>query len=197
MDGGKESIRMNAAVEEIWTELGAEPDPGAHGFAELTEVAQLEGETYLRATAPLLRWLRVGHSAGHRRPSAAFYEALFSRGRAACEMVLNRYLEEASDPREGITLWRALAPAARLAKNRGCISWDLDSWRPGGDDESKVRLLGRVSQGVDERTRALAFATKRSLSDILAAALTEYADRFEKKNGPLPKRSEAAQAVAS
>jgi hypothetical protein len=188
---------MNEVVQEIWTELGAESDPDARGFAELTEEPALENEAFLRAIAGLIRWLRVGFAAGRRRPSPLFFEVLFSRGRAACTAVLDRYLEQAPDPGEGLSLWRALAPAARLARNRGFVNWDLDSWRPGaGADSTKVRLVGHIPRDLDEKARRLAFETRQTLSALVESALAERIEKHEKRHGPLAVR-EAAQAVAS
>lgn len=180
---------MNEAVPKIWAEVGAERDETARGFGELTEERALESESYLRAVTPLLRWLGVGYSAGHRRPGAAFYETLLGRGQAACEAVLNRYLEEAPDPRaEALPLWRALSGAVRIAHNRGFVSWDLDRWKPMGGDDSKARLVGYVAPEIGERTRRLAFESRQSLSAVIESALAERIEKHEKKHGPLVPR---------
>jgi hypothetical protein len=74
----------------------------------------------------------------------------------------------------------------------------LDGWKPlGGDDSAKARLVGYLPRDVDEQLRALAFVTRRQLSEVVTDALREYVARHEEKIGPLPKRPETAQAVAS
>jgi hypothetical protein len=181
---------MNEAVQRIWADLEAEGDETARGFVELTEEPALESESYLRAVAPLVRWLRVGYAAGHRRPSAAFYEVLFSRGSAAAQQVLDEYLAQSADARaEALPLWRALSTAARLARNRGFTTWDLDAWKPFGGDETKARMVAYIAPELDEKVRRLSFESKATISATVENALSAAVARYEAEHGELAVRA--------
>lgn len=183
---------MKEIVQKKWEEAGAERDEAAHGFFELSESAAFGGEEFLREIDGLRRFIGAGFAIGGRRPSAEFFEALLSRGRVGAEAVLNAHLEEIPDARErAVPLWRAVSAIARTARAKGFIGWDLNSWKP-MVPEGKVRLIGHVSPNIDERTRAVAFASRRTLSEVLEDALREHASRYEKKHGPLPTRSAAS-----
>jgi hypothetical protein len=197
---------MNETVRKILEDAGVdvEPDRAAQGFAELVDERAFDGADFIAAVTPFRRFLKIGaEPAGRVRASREFYEAFLGHGRAGAEALLAAYQEALPDcpnPQDvHRATWSAVAVVARVAERRGCIRWNLNTWKPADFDPAKAKVVGRVPVEVAEAARCLAFATRRTLSAVVEDALRAEVARFEKKSGPLPTRAapEKRQAEAA